>query len=509
MPREVIVPGVRDLIPPQGRVTVQLTNPETGRVRHEVRAENMLMNSWLAQVNVHARGALDRDNSRNQYLPNFSPVAANSDAGFAREHVWAHLGRPGIWPSLYSGYMPWLWASDKNIAPDPDRTCPPCTTISNGNFTGHARLDLAHTSIAGRLNRGTSIASESWHKWDQSRVTVEFGSVEANGTYRSIGVGRIASHVDENRCISSPIGCDALVTLRQADSQQMSIGSDIFGLGSALLRSGAFEDSNHFWCSSGANNLYVYDWETDTLTTGPSTGSVTGAGQIGVAIQGGYLWLSRGANIMKCSKYTGGALTILNTYDQTASLAGQTFWDLTSDGTSLYALTATKVFVINPTDGTVTTSWLHGLTHSDISTCNNVEWDPANQLLWIYFGTDEEPPYHNNDPTTQTWQWSNDYGHYSNRAENMRGFGFSTAGVQLPYSFLTFVWGYRHFARGFTGIDPNGWIGMLVNQNNNSGTYSQTPVHLGGMIGSHALLPSDVVKTAADGLKIRYDFDFA
>jgi hypothetical protein len=69
--------------------------------------------------------------------------------------------------------------------------------------------------------------------------------------------------------------------------------------------------------------------------------------------------------------------------------------------------------------------------------------------------------------------------------------------------------GYRTSLRSFTGIDPQGWTGFLGYLDNNTGIYGQAPIHLGGMIGSHALLPSDVVKTSADGLKIRYDFDFA
>lgn len=510
MPREYIVPGVRDLIPPQGRVTVQLTNPETGKVKHEVQVENMIMNCWLAQANTHARGALDRDDTRTQYQPNFSPVAANADAGFARDSLYAHLGRPGIWPSLYSGYMPWLWASDKNIAPNANRTCPPHTTISNGNFTGHARLDLAHTSVAGRLNRGTVIASESWHKYDQSRVSVEFGSTEANGTYRSIGVGRLASHIDENRCISSPIGCNQTVQLRQVDSQIMNRGSDLMALGTSILRSAAFEDTNHFWFSNTANNLYVYDWETNTKTTGPSGGSVAGTGQIGIALQGGYLWLVRDKQLFKCAKYTGGSLSVLNTYNHATPLGAENFLDITSDGTNLYALTLTKVFVLNPADGSNTSSWTHGLTHSENVVCNNIEWDPANQHLWVFFGTVSNPQHTQGDPANYVWEWVNDYQHwYPGRAENQRVFSFSTAGVALPYSFVMPCAGAYFQPRGFTGIDSQGWVGVLCVYDTNQGVYAQQPVHLGGMIGSHALLPSDVVKTVADGLKIRYDFDFA
>lgn len=510
MPREVIVPGVRDLIPPQGRVTVQLTNPETGKVKHEVKAENMIMNSWLAQVNVHGRGAFDSNDNRNQFQPNFSPVAGNNDAGFTREYIWAHLGRPGIWPSLCSGYMPWLWASDKNITPLATRTCPPHTTISNGNMTGHARLDLAHTSVTGQFNRGTVIASESWHKYDESRVSVEFASTEGNGTYRSIGVGRIASHYIQNRCIVSPIGCDQTPNLRVADSQSMSRSSNLLNIGSVWLRSAAFEDSNHFWFSTTGNNLYVFDWETRTLTTGPSGGSVAGTNQIGIAVQGGFLWLVRDKQLFKCSKYTGGSLSILNTYNLATPLGAEIFYDITSDGTNLYGLTATKVFVMNPADGTVTTSWTHGLTHSDTPTCNNIEWDPANLHLWVFLGTDDQAPYVNGVTTDISWVWNgSDYAYTGSRTENQRVYSFSTAGVALPYSFMMVCQGYTLRPQGFTGIDPQGWTGFLAGYDQNSGVYSQTPVHLGGMIGSHALLPSDVIKTSADGLKIRYDFDFA
>jgi len=516
MPLETIVPGVRDLIPPQGLVTVQLTNPDTGKVVKEEKAENLIANSWLAQVNGHFRGALDNDNNRNQFHSNFSPVAANSDAGFTRDYVWAHLGRPGMYPGLYGNYMPWLWASDKNVSPNANRTVPPCSNLSlsviahnlAGNMSGHVRLDVSHATTTGQLNRGTTTAAESWHKWDQSRVTVEFATTEGNGTYRSIGVGRLASAYQANRCIVQPLSCSDTVGLRRSDSQNMAIGQGAMSIGGQFVRSASFEDSNHFWLSNTSNNLFVYDFETNTTTAGPLSASVSGTNQIGVVVKGSDLWLSRDKQIFRCVKFTGSTLTISNTYNLATPLGAEIILDMTQDGTSLYLLTQTKVFVVNPADGTVTTSWAHNLTHFDVANCCSIEWDPANQHLWIHFGTDDDPPYQN-DASQYIWLWGGGYGGYgyTTRDINTKVFSFSTAGVQLPYIFLLLDFQYQSRSYAFTGMDGQGWFALWANYNNS--TPRQNFVNMTSMIGSHALLGSDVVKTSTNGLKIVYDFNFA
>jgi len=508
MPLETIVPGVRDLIPPQGLVTVQLTNPDTGKVVKEVKAENLIANSFLAQVNGHFRGALDNNDARNQNMPNFSPVAANSDSGFTREYLWAHLGRPGIYPGLFGNYMPWLWASDKNISPDANRTVPPCTTISTGNMTGHVRTDVAHATVAGQLNRGTSTAAESWHRWDQSRLTCEFATTEGNGTYRSIGIGRLGSHYNLNSCIALALASDQTSNLRYTHSQPISRSGDLLGLGSVWMRSASFEDSNHFWLSTTANNLFVFDWETRTLTAGPLSATVTGTNQIGVCIKGSDLWLTRDKQLFRCVKFTGGSLTITNTYNLATPLGAEIIFDITTDGTSLYLLTQTKVFVVNPADGSVTTSWTHGMTNFDAAYCCNIEWDPKMQHLWIHFGTDDDAGYLSGNNSLIEWYWNaSDYAYTGTRATNQTVYGYSTAGVALPYRFLMLSSGYRQRPQGFTGMDSQGWTCFQCIYAD--GTYSQVPVNMCSMIASHALLPSDVVKTSTNGLKIVYDFNFA
>jgi len=516
MPREVIVPGVRDLIPPQGLVTVQLTHPDTGKVVHEVKAENMIANCWLAQVNGHFRGAMDNDNSRNQYLPNFSPVAANSDAGFTREYVWAHLGRPGIYPGMYGAYMPWLWASDKNIAPNASRTVPPCSNLSlsaiahnlGGNMTGHVRTDVAHATTTGQVNRGTTTAAESWHKWDQSRLTVEFATSEGNGTYRSIGVGRLASAYQANRCIVQPLSCADVVSLRATGSQNVSYGQGVINIGSNFVRSASFEDSNHFWLSSTANALFVYDFETNTTTNGPTSASIPGTNQISVVVKGSDLWLARDKQIFRCVKFTGSTLSITNTYNLATPLGAENILDMTQDGTSIYLLTQTKVFVVNPADGTVTTSWAHNLTHFDAANCCSIEWDGANQHLWIHFGVDNDPQYQN-DSSQWIWNWQNGWGTYGYTTQdiNTKVFSFSTAGVLLPYIILLHAFAYQIRSYAFTGMDPQGWFAMWANFGDSG--YRQGFMNMCSMIGSHALLGSDVVKTSTNGLKIVYDFNFA
>lgn len=509
MPREVIVPGARDLIPPQGRVTLQLTNPDTGRIVHQVQAENMLMNCWLAQVNQHYRGALDSGDAKNQYIPVFSPVAACNDAGFTRDNVWSSLGRPGIYPGWYSNFMPWLWASDKNVSPLATRTVPPHTDLTNGNFTGYARLDLAHTGAAGRDNRGTVVPGESWHKYAQSRATVEFTTGQANGTYRSIGIGRLASHYNANRCASAPIRVDDLVSLRDIDSQMWPGGGDRFGAG--MPKSASFEDNNNFWFSNAAHNLYKWNFQTNTALTGPLSAAITpggGTNFVGLAIQGGFMWLSRGSYIHKCNKFTSGSLTILNSYNLATPLGAEIWLDITTDGTSIWGLTQTKVFQINPADGTVTTSWVHGLgSIYDGAGTNNIEWDPTNQHLWVWIGADDESPYNNGTGTLYNWNWTTTYSVPAAKMPNTRVVAFSTAGVQLPYSFHLMWDEQQPRTYCFTGLDSNGWC-ALFGGTRSGGNYLHF-INMASMMGSHALLPSDLVKTSANGLKIVYDFDFS
>ena len=47
--------GIRDLIAPEGRVTVQLVNPRTGKVAKRVQSDNLITNFGMDMLRQHLR----------------------------------------------------------------------------------------------------------------------------------------------------------------------------------------------------------------------------------------------------------------------------------------------------------------------------------------------------------------------------------------------------------------------------------------------------------------------
>jgi hypothetical protein len=125
--KRYIVPGVHDPIPPNGRITVQLTHPTTGRVVKEVRSENAIMDWFTSQVSGFGRGdgyASSVADVRRYSIPNLSPNSMNIDVLQNRDPISVKFNIAGQYPGLYSAgtEVPFIWGSSANITPNAAHT---------------------------------------------------------------------------------------------------------------------------------------------------------------------------------------------------------------------------------------------------------------------------------------------------------------------------------------------------------------------------------------------------
>jgi hypothetical protein len=530
MKERAIVPGVRDSIPPQGRVTVQLANADTGKVVHEVKAENAIMDWYLASATGWSRGDYNNDNRRYSQ-PNLSPISASTDTLLARDLIQSRFNVAGQYPGLYSPgpQMCWIWGSSANISPVSTHTHFPGSD-TEGMLTGFARVDVAYTPNGSNLPRGTVVSSESRQTWTESRMVIEFSTTQGNGVYRSIGVGSVANRnlqyggggASHQANLWDP--ADA----RSASDTALSAVHSI-PIGTGAIRSVTWPDHRIFWTADDTN-IFLQDLSTQTtVTTGPSSATIGGSGRISVAAHGGKLWVGRGTTLKRCDYPTDTTLNVLNNYAPVTGFTDGAILDITSDGTNIYALGSTKVFVINPATGAVTSSWVHSLPRTVTTTeITNIEWDPAMQLLWLTI----EP----NGATGIYYPWGPasallNSGSGQSNYNYSRSYGYTSTGTRVNYALplvtphniyelstqattILGAWDGSSMSRMFTGMtgiaQQHGWMSWHGGESTSGlGSGNRSNFLKGPSMASHALLPSDVTKTGANTLKIIYDFDFS
>lgn len=534
MKEKIIVPGIHDHIPPQGRVTVQLLNPDTDKVVHEVKAENAIMDWFLSQVTMSRGDFTTVGDIRKTHTPNLSPISGLTETINQRSPVTVNMNKPGVYPGLYSAgpECAWIWGSSANISPNAAHTHIPGSD-AEGMMTGFARLDVAYTPDPNNLPRGTVVSSLCRHTWDKTRMTVEFSTAQGNGVYRSIGTGSLAQ-----RNIATLSGGGAAhpaslwypMQIRSAVTTNTHIS--YFRYGSSNTHTGATWPDHRCFVVEGdvtttSNAIWIYDFSAVAVgnTAGPTSNTIGGSGRISVATHGGSLWIGRGTTLKRCDYPTDTSLNVLNTYSPVTGFTDAAIIDITSDGTNIYALGSTKVFIINPATGAVTSSWTHSLPRS-FGTVGNIEWDPAMQMLWLTTET------HGAGQAYIPWGPAN-LPNISNlcNPNTARSYGYTIAGTRLNYAipFTTPQFGVdidtqtltanawdgssvSRFETGVTGMaQQNGWtsiVGSIITAVT-SGTGAHGLNHRGPSMSSHALLPSDVTKTSANTLRIIYDFDWS
>ena len=543
MAKSVIVPGVHRYIPPQGLVTVQLSDPDRPwRIKKEVRAENTIMDWYLKQVDNGFRGgypqtSLDNYTTRDYvawHQPSFSMNRFCTEAGFTQNDDWRIIiGKPAYWPSVMRGVAfmtQWLWASDQNVTTDSSKAWVP-TNDTTGTTTAYASVVEGAAVSADHLARGTCLATDSYATFDQSRMVLEWGSTQGIGTYRTIGIGSVHARETGNEHFVGPTGLlwDNESGITTDDVQQYpyitaanpatdqsswhlndsTFNSRIWYDGCGIYPDWGTTTSLHW--SGDVTELWIVDEDGDVGLFDPSTWSYTYSmiasgvvsGQCGITHLNSRVWLvnSSNATLYELDEDLS-SITVNNSFDLSGSTGGDTFWDITTDGTDLYILGDSDVHKVSNT-GVYDSSWSHGqsLTVGGQYNTPSIEYDPTMDHLWLN-------PSFEHDQTNGTYnaEYSAQWGSRADSSwmdPDHRVYAFSKAGSQLNYTWsMPFIANNDGVYMGthITGMRSDGlfWCRSAYDRHQLNAPNAVSMVNIG----------SDVEKTGTDVLKIIYDFDY-
>lgn len=528
------VPLIRDLTPPEGRVTVELLDERGLKVLQRVKSDNAIMTHWNDTMKLQVRGQDGQNGTEGQsgYLFHGSDafLASNTDADSAKALIGTQW-----YKALQLGQSVWGTVSTVRshhrsiILTDSTQTVNAAEYMFPGELNAFCYMPEVYAPST-NLKRTQLTVASSYRTVSALHYVAEWGTGYGNGTHNSVGIGGVAwpAGINDAKVIQSMYPSQGLTTAVNRDTIFTSLPSagaanqwhvnnasrTFIGAGTMAANTDIPNISGHrvsdseWWIllsGTAGNNLIKIDNSTATVqpfsansaaagvsVTGPTMttiGSTTS--RTGVCAIGADLWLAYGTTLKRCAKPTNTTLSVTNTY---APVGVGTLVDLTTDGTDLYWLDATKVWVISATTGAVTSSWNHGLT----GTMQNIAFGVQPNRLYIsYIAT---------GVTAALWNANS-----SNTRTPMYIGQFTTAGVASGTSGASPV----NYASG-SSLFLSGLIMPLDALNNHWLGYCSynTTVSLMGLrvLGpSHAsrtVLPSPVVKTSANSMRVIYEFGF-
>jgi len=511
----VAVIGTRDLIPPQGRVSVELFDPDTGRVLKKVQAENAIMD-WLAdQIVLNGGRGHPRSPSPSydiQYaLSPLQPQVDGSAADFQAETGWGTTGidrallrQPGAWPFRFHPMwnMSWLWATPSTHTPNSADTMIPVTD-DLGEVTAGCQLHDLWAPDGVQVKRGTLDAVLVERTWDRSRIVAEFGPGQGTGVYRSIGIGSLISQegAAPGGLRVAPAGVAAKYV---APNLQVNSQSSIMSTAVAFAQ-GAY-DADKDWIYGTQRTISSATYIGDMTTVAGASSFIHGYGTTKVLYAplpgAGNLYLGVGQTLYRGDRSDTVPYHVpLQTIDISASLGAETILDLTHNSVdTIWVLTETRVFTFNTGTNTVTGNWAHNLTMPEPDVAS-AEYDSANDVLWL-----STPQI----VSTESSSWGFDpAAGGASPGDSLVSRAFTPAGADV--SRLRFMGPQQVSASGANAdtyapilMADGRW--MLRSLVLGSSEYLM-PFHMQTM-GSHALLPSDVTKAADKALRITYDFTY-
>jgi hypothetical protein len=487
------VPGVHDVIPPEGRVTLELLD-ERGRLKHRTFAENSLTQHYRDALATQLRGQAD------SVAIGFDQWGATA-IGLDNDD-WTNIPATGpTLPKIYAQHRQFnrsIYLSDDASAINNNWWFP------IGLYAG-ANLDATFAGVNSR--RGQLTLALCQRRWDGVRFVVDFGLDVANGVQcNSVGLGSLTFWDAGNHCFGW-----------NTNNMYVQTGGSGYAGGSHLPVSMCRHPGTRFdyWMISTAMAGYdgvckhslaasnAFNNVSQRTVGGPSraTLGIANDNQCGISIIGTDFWLMDNLRLRRSAIPTGTTYTALNTYSPVTGFTDAACLGLATDGTNLYALGSTKVFVISPATGAVTSSWTHGM---PVATA--LYYDDVCGVLWINC----TPA----DVTVRVDQLNTPYSDITNNASS------PVARLHVPFS----VAGVR---RATNGLQPMG--------SQNGGTQSRTLVVLdngnyridactipstayvgfamsltnGGCLGSRALIASPFTKDATKVLRLTYDITFA
>lgn len=510
----VAVIGTRDLIPPQGRVSVELYNPDTGRVRKKVRAENAILD-WLAEQIAPNQGrGPGASFLGTPFQSGLGPLQGIIQLGnLPYDQYQLTTGRvdlieqPGAWPFQCPpmALNQWLWATDSSAAVDTTARHIPGTD-GVGEVTAGVYLRSQFAADGVQNKRGYLDIAACERSYTRTRIVAELLPGIGDGTYRSIGLGSLL-HLETGtgglRACPGSVGGGA-AWLETGGPGVVGGADQGYANFTDFGSVGNDPDKNVAYASTSVISSVAYLF--DHTTTGVPTSFTHGYGSVLLGYApltgAGNFWIGQGQNLHRGNR-TGVVPyhSTVETVDISASLGAEEILNVTHNGVdTIWVLTDTRVFTFDAGGTkTITGSWLHNLTFT--SRQPNFGWDGT--YLWITIG---------NNGQVAAPQWGVSVGTGSAvPIDDLVSRAFTTAGADTGLRFVTPNVVVN--AGGTSSMDASGpatfigdgdffWKSMALS------TSEYGMIFHNSTMGTHALLPSDIVKGPTDALRITYDFTF-
>ena len=531
------VPGVHDVISPEGRVCVELLD-DRGRVKQKVKSENAIMNIWNDGQKRNVRGGDTAFTVAGTTLTGYhfhgNTVALSSEIDSGRTGTdWWFRGLAGGWqmlghPSAFQDGMRNVILTDSTDTVDADEF------IFPGDMNAYTNLREQYAPSTG-TKRGNLNTTTSYRTPTSLRYVCEWGTAYGNGTHNSVGIGNV---VHATALATQAYPC--LTPYISSMSTRFSTPSDVSNGGSAIglhhnhaahgdtgnryfatplvpvnpntsMLSGHRVALDEFWTVQSfvaANNMAKKDMSAMTISpwgnalassghvvTGPTNTTIgSGVNKTAVTVVGSDLWLAYQGTLKRCVKPTGTSLTVTDTYTPGGI---ENCSDITTDGVDIYWLGATTVYKIDPATGGITASWAHGLTGNMGTLC----WGgPNSSYLLVNYEATSLPNASTHVSITARSSWLTALfttaGTYKGTFQvpsmaysTAAAASYTTGGLIMPYTA-----DYKH------------WVGPWGAHANN--TSSPGPTAFGPSHMSRTVLGSPVVKTSANSMRVTYEFTF-
>lgn len=499
---KLLVPGVHDLAPPEGRLTFELIDERTGRVRHRTQSYNSFTNQFKEALATGLRG----------FTPNIAasptrsigwdpdPASANGAAfGTNTDDSLSELVGTAV-PRIVARHYQFcnsLYLSSNSSAVNDDWWFPL-------GLEAGAALN-ANNLFTDNKKRGNRQLAMFERRPNLTKYVVDFGTDIANGfSIESAGLAGLR--------FPNTDGYDGVYGWWTGSALVVSNG---LGFGGNRMRSWTKVSPTQIWML-GEDGLSRLQFSNTTWPSGvgdlsgPTTatlGSISGTNS-GIAIIGSDFWLMDSLRLRRMDIPTNTSLpTVHNTYSPVTGFTDAACLGLTTDGTSLYAMGSTKVFVINPATGAVTSSWDHNLTGPGGTAGQTISYDETHDILWMN-GSINSGNYSRDGFTMASW----DPGSYSGDIPFGSGgfsalYPFSKSGTLLGFGFNPWWVATSTAAEVLFTLDSGRLIG--ISATNTSVGSQRIQVQSGGVLGTRALVSAPFTKTNSEVLRVTYDIEFS
>lgn len=490
---KTIVPGARDLISPHGQFTITLTD-ERGRLKMRQVVENLVMNQLQEAISTQMRGQQNVSTGIG-----FDATGAQV-LGVDTDNAKAAVGQ--AYPRVYCDHRQML----RSLFLSFNTAAPVANEWHPLGLIGGANSNAVYAGTNAR--RGNWNLPLSQRRPDGVRYVWDFGLDRCNGQLiASAGMGGVGFPAGEASNF-----CCAWHTYNQG----ILNSTTGYPIGNIVTNSAAPISASKYW-SYGPSGLSLIDlalstvWSQNTnavlALAGPTLATLGGANALngGLAIIGTDMWVMDTLRLRRSIIPVDATYTALTTYSPVVGFTDPACLGLCTDGTNLYALGATKVFIINPATGAVTSSWTHGVTFATGAVTGvgyqSIYYEPIHDCVWI---TGIRDVYLGNGASAEA-AYSELAGPGATSAANATP--FTKSGTYMGLGTRPFFEGSGNsFPSFFYTMDGGRW---LITVGSSQGSQLANYITHGGNVGTRALLTSPFTKTASEAMRVQYDIAFS